>query len=97
MIQSYYPHQFYRQFGYSQDLLGGLLEIFCTGTLKTVYQHWESCTRLGTYSKITIPDYHSLEEFLVIKAYANWWIKMRNPDKEILTVACIESPPDSSQ
>ena len=62
-----------------------------------MYQHWESCTRLGTYFEVTIPYYHSLEEFSVTKAYANWWIRVRNPDKEILTVACIESPPDSSQ
>ena len=93
----YYPHQFSKQFGYSQDLSGGLPEIFCTGTLEAVYQHWESCTRLGTYSKITIPNYQSLEEFSVIKAYADWWIRMHNPDKEILTVACIEPPPDSSR
>ena len=62
-----------------------------------MYQHWESCTRLGTYSKVTIPDYHNLEKFSVTKAYANWWIRVRNPDKEILTVACMEPPLDSSR
>ena len=97
MIQPYYPHQFSRKFGYPQDLPGGFPEIFRTGTLKAVYQHLESCTRLGTYSKVTIPDYHSLEEFSVTKAYADWWIKVCNPDKEILTIACIEPSLDSSQ
>ena len=63
VIQPYYRHQFSRQFGYPQDLPGGFPEISHTGTLKVVYQHWESCTRLGTYSKVTISDYHSLEEF----------------------------------
>ena len=28
VIQPYYPHRFSRQFGYPQDLPGGLLEIF---------------------------------------------------------------------
>ena len=46
MIQPYYPHRFSRQFGYPQDLPRGLPEIFCTGTLEAVYQHWESCTNL---------------------------------------------------
>ena len=72
VIQSYYPHRFSRQFRYPQDLPRGLSEIFHTGTLEAVYQHWESCTKLGTYSKVTIPYYHSLEEFLVTKAYADW-------------------------
>ena len=27
----------------------------------------------------------------------DWWIKVRNPDKEILTATCIEPPPNSSQ
>ena len=97
VIQPYYPYQFSKQFGYPQDLPGGLPKIFCTETLKAVYQHWESCPRLGTYSKVTIPDYHSLEEFSITKAYADWWIKVRNPDKEILTAACMEPPPNSSQ
>ena len=96
MIQPYYPHWFSRQFRYRQDLSGSLPEIFRTRTLETVYQHWKSCTRLGTYSKVTIPYYHSLEEFSVTKAYANWWIKVCNPDKEILTTACMKSPHDSS-
>ena len=96
MIQPYYPHQFSRKFGYPQDLPGGLPEIFCTRTLEAVYQHWESCTRLGTYSKVTIPDYHSLEEFSITKAYADWWIRVCNPDKEILPATCIESLPNSS-
>ena len=74
VIQPYYPHQFSRQFGYPQDLLGGLLKIFRTRTLEAVYQHWESCTRLGTYSKVTILDYHNLEKFSVTKAYVNWWM-----------------------
>ena len=62
-----------------------------------MYQHWESCIRLGTYSKVTISDYHSLKEFSVTKAYADWRIRVRNPDKEILIVACIEPSPDSSR
>ena len=62
-----------------------------------MYQHWESCIRLGTYSKVIIPDYHSLKEFLVTKAYADWWTRVRNPGKEILTTACIEPPPNSSR
>ena len=57
VIQLYYSHQIFKQFGYPQDLLEDLPEIFCTRTLETVYQHWESCIRLGTYSKVTIPDY----------------------------------------
>ena len=61
-----------------------------------MYQHWDSCTRLGTYSKVTIPDYHNLEEFSVTKAYVDWWIRVHNPDKKIFTVACMEPPPDSS-
>ena len=97
MIQPYYPHQFSRQFRYPQDLPGGLLEIFCTGTLKAVYQHWESCTKLGTYSKVTIPYSHSHEEFSITKAYVDWWIRVHNPGKEILTIACIEPPLDSSR
>ena len=52
VIQLYYPHRFSKQFGYPQDLLGGLPEIFCTGTLEVVYQHWESCTRLVTTLKL---------------------------------------------
>nr|CAN78421.1 hypothetical protein VITISV_037778 [Vitis vinifera] len=43
---------------------------------ETVYQHWESCIRLGTYSKVTISDYHSLKEFSVTKAYADWRIRV---------------------
>ena len=74
-----------------------LLEIFRTINLEAVFQHWESCTRLGTYSKVTIPDYHSLEEFSVTKAYADWWIRVCNPSKEILTTTCIEPPLDSSR
>ena len=93
VIQPYYPHQFSRKFGYPQDLPGSLLEIFCSRTLEAVYQHWESCT--GTYSKVTIP--HSLDEFSVTKAYADWWIRVCNPNKEILTTTCIEPPPDSSR
>ena len=73
-----------------------MLKIFRTRTLQAVYQHWESCTRLGTYSKVIIPNYHSLEEFPVSKAYVDWWIKVRNPDKEILTAACMAPPPNSS-
>ena len=61
-----------------------------------MYQHQESCIGLGTYSKVTIPDYHSLEEFLVTKAYVDWWIRVHNPNKKILTVACMEPPPNSS-
>ena len=38
----------------------------------------------------------SLKEFLVTKAYADWWIRVRNPDKEILTATCMEPPPNSS-
>ena len=72
-------------------------EIFRTGTLEAVYQHWESCTRLGTYSKVTIPNYHSLDEFSVTKAYVDWWIRVRNFGKEILTVTCMDSLPDSSR
>ena len=86
VIQLYYP----------QDLPRGLLKIFRIRTLEAMYQHWESCTRLGTYSKVTIPDYHSLEEFLVTKAYVDWWIRVHNPNKKILTVACMEPPPNSS-
>ena len=96
MIQPYYLHRFSKQFGYPQDLLKGLLEIFHTGTLETVYQHWESCIRLGTYSKVTILDYHSLKEFSVTKAYTDWWIRVCNPDKEIIIVACMEPLSDSS-
>lgn len=62
-----------------------------------MYQHWESCFRLGTYSKVTIPDYHSLKEFSVTKAYANWWIRVCNLDKEILTITCMEPPLDFSR
>ena len=72
-----------------------LLEIFRTINLEAVFQHWESCTRLGTYSKVTILDYHSLEEFSATKAYANWWIRVRKPDKKILIAACMEPPLDS--
>ena len=72
-------------------------EIFLIGTLEAVYQHWESCTRLGTYSKVTIPNYHSLDEFSVTKAYVDWWIRVRNFGKEILTVTCMDSLPDSSR
>ena len=61
-----------------------------------VYKHRKSCTRLGTHSKVTIPYYYSLEEFLVTKAYANWWIRVCNLKKETLTIACIEPPHDSS-
>ena len=57
VIQLYYPHRFSRQFVYLQDLPESSLEIFHTRTLKAVYQHWQSCTRLGTYSKVTIPDW----------------------------------------
>ena len=46
MIKLYYLHRFSKQFGYPQDFPRGLLEIFCTGTLEAVYQHWESCTNL---------------------------------------------------
>ena len=74
-----------------------MLEIFRTGTLEAVYQHWESYTRLGTYSKVTIPDYQSLEKVSITKTYADWWIRVRNPDKKILTIACIELPLDSSR
>ena len=93
MIQLYYLHQFSKQFGYPQDLSWGLPDIFRTGTLKAVYQHWESCPRFGTYSKVTIPNYHSLEEFLVTKAYVDWWIRVCNPEKEILAIACIYGAP----
>ena len=72
-------------------------KIFHTGNLEAVYQHWESCTRLGTYSKVTIPDYHNLKEFLITKAYANWYIRVCNLDKEILTAACMKPLPDSSR
>ena len=72
-------------------------EFFRTGTLEAVYQHWESCTKLGTYSKVTIPNYHSLEEFSVTKDYVDLWIRVRNPGKEILTVTCMESFLDSSR
>ena len=68
MIKLYYLHRFSKQFGYPQNLSGGLPKIFRIGTLEAVYQHWESCTSLGTYSKVTIPDYHSLEEFSITKA-----------------------------
>ena len=61
-----------------------------------MYQHWKSCTKLGTYSKVTIPDFHSLKEFSITKADADWWIRVCNPDKEILTIAYIEPLPDSS-
>ena len=52
VIQLYYPHRFSKQFGYPQDLLRGLPEIFRTRTLEAVYQHWESCTRLVTTLKL---------------------------------------------
>ena len=83
--------------GILKTFQGGLPEIFHIGTLEAVYQHWESCTSLSTYSKVNIPDYHSLEEFSITKAYANWYIRACNPDKEILTIACMEPPSNSSQ
>ena len=46
-----------------------------------VCKHWKSCTRLGTHSKVTIPDYHSLEEFLITKTYVDWWIGVCNLEK----------------
>ena len=61
-----------------------------------MFKHWKSCTRLGTHSKITIPNYHSLEEFSITKAYADWWIEVCNLEKNTLTIACIEPPHDSS-
>ena len=97
VIEPYYPHRFSRKFGYPQDFPRSLPDIFRTGSLEAVYQHWESCTKLGTYSKVTIPDYHSLEEFSVTKAYADWWIRVSNHGNEILTTACIEPSLDSSQ
>ena len=97
MIKPYYTHRFFRQFRHPQDLLGGLPKIFSNITLETVYQQWESCTGLGTYSKVTILDYHNLEEFSITKAYAHWWIRVSNLDKEILTIACMEPPLDSSR
>ena len=39
VIKLYYPHWFSKQFGYPQDLPGGLLDIFHNGTLEAVYQH----------------------------------------------------------
>ena len=62
-----------------------------------MHQHWESCTKLGAYSKVAILYYHSLKEFSVTKANADWWIRVHNPDKEILTAACMKSLRDSSQ
>ena len=46
-----------------------------------VCKHWKSCTRLGTHSKVTIPDYHSLEEFSITKTYVDWWIGVCNLEK----------------
>ena len=97
VIQPYYPYQFCRQFGHPQDVLGGLPEVFHIGTLQAMYKHWKSCTRLGTHSKVTILDYHSLEEFSITKAYADWWIEVCNLEKNTLTTAYIEPPHDSSQ
>ena len=37
-----------------------------------------------------------LKSFSVTKAYADWWIRVRNPGKEILTTACIEPTPNFS-
>ena len=82
--------------GILKTFQGGLPEIFRIWTLEAVYQHWESCTRFGTYSKVNIPDYHSLEEFSITKAYEDWYIRVCNPDKEILTTACMEPPSNSS-
>ena len=62
-----------------------------------MYKHWKSCTRLCTHSKVTILDYHSLEEFSITKAYADWWIEVCNLEKNTLTTAYIEPPHDSSQ
>ena len=92
VIQLYYPRRFCRQFGHPQDVPRGLLEVFRTRTLEVVYKHWKSCTRLGTHSKITMPNYHSLDEFSITKAYADWWIGMCNLEKNMLTITCIEPP-----
>ena len=43
-----------------------------------------------------MPNYHSLEEFSITKAYANWWIGVCNLKKNMLSIACIEPPHDSS-
>ena len=32
-----------------------------------------------------------------MRAYADWWITVRNPDKEIITAACMKSLLDSSR
>ena len=95
MIQPYYSHRFFQVVWVSSRPSKGFARDFRNGTLEAVYQHWESCTRLGTYSKVTILDYHSLEEFSATKAYANWWIRVRKPDKKILIAACMEPPLDS--
>ncbi|KAG5553873.1 hypothetical protein RHGRI_011665 [Rhododendron griersonianum] len=73
IVEPYSPYRFARQFRFCQDIPGKLREELSTGTLETIYQLWESCTRLNTRAEFMIPS-HSFEG-LATKEYAEWWEK----------------------
>ena len=56
VVEPHSPHRFSRRFGFYQNIPGDLKKSIQTGTLKELYQHYQSITRSNTSSIVLIPS-----------------------------------------
>ena len=75
VVESYSPHRFSRRFGFYQNILGDLKKRIQTGTLKELYQYYQSFTHSNTSSIVLIPSSSTNFEKRVTGSYTDWWKK----------------------
>ena len=73
IVEAYSPHRFSRRFGFHQDIQSDLKEEIHTGSLKDLYQFYQSFTCYNTDSKVLILAFTADFGSRVRHSYKQWW------------------------
>ena len=73
IVEAYSLHRFSWRFGFHQDIPSDLKEEIHTGSLKDLYQFYQSFTRCNTDSKVLILAFATNFGSQVRHSYKQWW------------------------
>ena len=80
IVEAYSPHRFSRRFGFHQDIPSDLKEEIHTGSLKDLYQFYQSFTCCNTNSKVLILAFTTNFGSWVRHSHRQWWEGVRGND-----------------